>query len=98
MDFNGTVGEGLLIMAGSEYYDDRKCGYCGTWYGVDEHHSCQRLEEMKSIARDIQALQDKINTPIKYAKVREMYSHGIRAKHIEAVGFKINGLWVKDYG
>ena len=84
-------------MAGSEYYDDRKCGYCGTWYGVQEKHSCTKLNAVIRQNKAIQDLQNKINTGISYAKAQEMYSGGLRVEDIIDVGFKLKSGWVSKY-
>ena len=84
-------------MAGSEYYDDRECGYCGTWYGVDEKHSCAKLNAVIGQNKAIEDLQNKINTSISYSKVREMYLSGLRAENVIDVGFKLKAGWVSKY-
>ena len=85
-------------MAGSEYYDDRNCDYCGTWYGVDEHHSCEELKKITAKNKSIQSLQDKINTKISYNKALDMYNSGLRAEDIIDVGFRLKAGWVSKYG
>lgn len=85
-------------MAGSEYYDDRQCGYCETWYSIDENHSCTKLEEQRAKAAAIKSLENKINTKISYLKAREMYMRGLRAEDIVDVGFKLKNGWVSKYG
>ena len=85
-------------MAGSEYYDDRNCDYCGAWYSVDEHHSCEELKNIIAKNKSIQSLQDKINTKISYSKALDMYSSGLRAEDIIDVGFRLKAGWVSKYG
>ena len=85
-------------MAGSEYYDDRQCGYCETWYSVYENHSCTKLEEQRAKATAIKSLENKINTKISYSKALGMYNSGLRAEDIIDVGFRLKAGWVSKYG